>query len=70
MFFVVQRSGLALLPVRARKQSKKQDVGQDADLASDVLPADLQKLSKLAKVGPSYVNAAPTWPAATQLPYA
>jgi hypothetical protein len=36
------------LPIRARKQTEKQDV--EADLAADVLLADLQKLSKLAKV--------------------
>jgi TolB-like protein len=58
----VQRPGLAVLPVRARKQTEKQDV--EADLATDVLPADLQKLSKLAKVSPMSYYAAPTWYAA------
>lgn len=58
----LQRPGLAVLSVRARKQTEKQDV--DADLVSDVLPADLQKLSKLAKVSPMSFYAAPTWYAA------
>lgn len=37
-----------MVQARARKQTEKRSNG--ADLVSDVLPADLEKLSKLAKV--------------------
>ena len=47
-YVIVQGRVLAVRPARARKQTEKQDVG--VDLPADALPADLQKLSKLAKV--------------------
>lgn len=45
----------------SRKQSQKQSRDVGDDLASDALPADLDKLSKLAKVCPSSVSGTPTW---------
>lgn len=49
------------MAVRARRQGEKQGVGEEADLQpGETLPADLQKLSKLAKVIPSAIEARPT----------
>jgi hypothetical protein len=62
---ILQRPCLAIMPLRARKQTEKQDV--EADLAADVLPADLQKLSKLAKVRSIVVLIASTPPAAPSM---
>lgn len=57
-----QAPGVTRLTARARKQTEKQDV--EADLADTTLPADLQKLSKLAKVRSIAADMLPTPPAA------